>query len=109
VEGLNVKIRIRERFCREPDGCALRRVFAIGQENEEKGSGLSLNEIRELCISQGLKPSNDYYGSAIPREIREKVDRVIFTADCTGKLAEGTGYTNCGSILAEIEAPSRIY
>lgn len=103
METLDVKIRIRERFCKKSDSCALRRVLVMSQQKEEKENGLSLNEIKELCISQGLKPSNNYYGTAIPQEIREKAGRAIFTVDCTERLTEGTNYTNCGSILATIE------
>ncbi len=103
MEGLNIKIRIRERFCKKSDSCALKHVLAMGQQKEEKENGLSFDEVKELCISQGLKPSNDYYGAAIPQEIREKAGVAIFTADCTERLTKGTNYTNCGSILVTIE------
>ena len=104
MERLNIKGNVRERFCKEDDNCPLKHVFAMGQQKSKTEGSISLNEVKELCVSQGLIPKNDYYGSALPQKIREKVGAVIFTADCTKGAIEGTNYTNCGSILATIES-----
>ncbi|OGH24910.1 MAG: hypothetical protein A3B47_02265 [Candidatus Levybacteria bacterium RIFCSPLOWO2_01_FULL_39_24] len=98
--GIEIKGNIRDQFCLKNGHCDLQRLFIDGQQKDQAEGGMSLQEIKELCSKEGLKPSNDYYGSAIPNEMRKKISNVIFTADCTAGKIKGTNYTNCGSVCA---------
>jgi hypothetical protein len=89
---LNAEGRIRRQFCGIED-CPLKRFF------KEATPEMPIDDIKKVARNCGLHDANEYYGDSIGEENRSKAEGIVYTADCTTELPEGTNYTNCGSVL----------
>lgn len=99
---IDLRGNIRQGFCRQQD-CPLQAAFADGMQKQEREEGVSFNEAKDVLLSHQLQPANDFYGSALPEDLRQDVgEKVIFTADCTQGHIEETNYTNCGSAIINL-------